>query len=302
MYKFFYIITIVIIISILLSCNQDKEIIIENIFEENLAENKQLKKDDSSITVAISAMISPKETFKYYGELLDYISKKLNKKIIYKQYPSYSEVNNLLISNKVDFAFICSGAYIRDKNDLKILVAPVCKGMPYYQAYIITHKKNNIRNFNSFFNKSFAYTDPMSNTGKLYVEKLLKEKNISSDKFFSSIIYSKSHDISIQLVQKNIVDGATVDGLIYEYYLKFSPNKVSNINVIHKSKYFGIPPIVTNNKIDEKLFTSIQEIFLNMKTDETGKEILDKLMIDYFTVVSDTIYNDILNNYKFVCK
>jgi hypothetical protein len=38
-----------------------------------------------------------------------------------------------------------------------------------------------------------------------------------------------SHDISIQMVSRNLVDAASIDGLIFDYLEIFQPDKVRNI-------------------------------------------------------------------------
>ena len=78
--------------------------------------------EQTPIYVAISAMISPKETFKQYEELFSYLAKKLKKKIILKQRKTYGEVNNLLMKGELDFAFICSGAYVEAEKKFPIKI------------------------------------------------------------------------------------------------------------------------------------------------------------------------------------
>ena len=68
--------------------------------------------DENKIRVAVSAMVSPKSTFKYYKEILDYIGKKLGKEVELVQRKSYHEVNKLLENKEIDFAFVCSGPYV----------------------------------------------------------------------------------------------------------------------------------------------------------------------------------------------
>lgn len=200
----------------------------------------------------------------------------------------------MLANHEVDIAFICSGAYVLNKGNCDILAVPVCNGLPYYQAYIIVNESSGINSFIGLKGKSFAFSDPLSNTGKLYPEYRLKEMfDASSDVFFSSTIFSNAHDISIQLVSKKIVDGASVDGLIYEYLLKKSPAKVENIKIIEKSDFLGIPPVVCSKGINAGLKNNLQDILLTIHSDTAGKRILDKLLIDRFIVATDTLYNKV---------
>lgn len=292
------------IVIIFVSCGQTKDKPVSIDFTDNTIDSISSSKNDdlSPINVAVSSMISPDETFKFYKELFNYIAIKVGRPINFKQKKTYKEVNDMLLSNKVDIAFICSGAYIEKSDEFNLLVAPVCNGLPYYQAYIISNKFSNIENFRDFKNKSFAFTDPMSNTGKLYALKRVKELNYTVNNFFSKTIYTYAHDNSIQMVSKNVVSGATIDGLIYEYFKKFNPERIKNIRIIEKSELYGIPPIVTSKGVDSELRNQLEGLFLNMHLDIEGNKILQNLLINKFTLVNDSIYDTIRTVHKFVDK
>ncbi len=91
------------------------------------------------LKIAVSAMISPKETLVHYEDLLDYISKRTGRPVELVQRKTYAEVNELLESQELDAAFVCTGAYVDgcEKFGMELLVAPVVNGEPYYYSYII---------------------------------------------------------------------------------------------------------------------------------------------------------------------
>ena len=292
-------------IFLLISCNPSDTKKIKTT-EIDFSEIKKEESDlhaygNQTLKVAFSAIITPLETLNYYQDLLNYIATKLNYEIEFKQRKTYEEVNVLLAKNEVDLAFICSGAYVieKDKNNIELLVVPISDGKPFYQAYIIVHESSEINSFEGLKNKSFTYTDPMSNSGKLYAEKRIIDLGQNVDTFFKSTMYSNAHDNSIQLVAKKIVEGATIDGLIYEYAKKYYPEKVENIKIIEKSEYFGIPPIVVPTSLGKATKQKLKKIFLEIHNDSVGKRILDKLMIDRFEEGKEENYNSIRENYVY---
>jgi phosphonate transport system substrate-binding protein len=254
------------------------------------------------LRVAVAARISPEENFFYYNKIFDYLSHKTGRKIIFKQRKSYQEVNQLLRLQELDFAFICSGAYVDAKEDFnaEILVVPQIKGKSSYHAYIIVRNDSGLARFEDLKGHDFAYTDPLSNTGCLYPRYLVKKMNLPEEMFFSRMIYTYAHDYSIQAVENKIVDAASVDSLIFDYLKVSSPQKVANLSVIKKSVPFGIPPAVVHRKIDPDLKRKLQSVFLNMGTDPQGKELLSHLDIDKFVMGQDSEYDSIRKMKAFI--
>lgn len=276
------------------STKKEQNIVIDFAPRDSLEKLVSSSDSTNSLRVAVSAIISPRETYLYYEELLKYISQKANYNLKIMQRKTYSEVNKMLVEGEVDLAFICSGAYVRlPENSVDILAVPVCDSLPFYQAYIIANKQSDIHCFNDFRGKTFAFTDPLSNTGKLYIDHKLNSNKSTEASFFSSTIYTHAHDISIQLVAKNMVDGATIDGLIYEYLAQSYPERVNNIKVIEKSDYFGIPPIVVPSKLPSSLKLQLKNILLTIHKDPEGAIILKKLQIDKFIEGDDKNYDSV---------
>jgi phosphate/phosphite/phosphonate ABC transporter binding protein len=295
-----FIVQIGLIISLVTSCKSESKDEGE-IIKIDFSSKQQIKEDAfktdtvRTINIAVSAIISPRETMQYYKELFDYISKKINYKINLVQRRSYEEVNILLRKNQIDMAFVCSGAYVDEKivSNIEILVVPVCNGKPFYQAYIITNASSGINKFEDLRGKTFAFTDPLSNTGKLYADKRLNDLNTEAEAFFKSTTYTHAHDVSIQMVAKNIVDGATVDGLIYDYWVLYYPERIKNTLIIERSELFGIPPVVVPEGMDEGLKEKLKHVLKTMHNDPEGAEVLKKIYIEKFVDGNDSNYDRI---------
>ncbi len=295
-------ITVMLSTLFILACQGEKEREIKSITID-LTKKKSASETVASsldtmkkLKVAIGAMTSPKETLTYYKDFINYISEKLGIRIEFTQRKTYDEVNLLIENEQVDFAFLCSGAYVEPevRNKVELLAVPVINGKPFYQAYIITNKvRTEISKFEDLRGRTFAFTDPLSHTGHYYVLKKLNDSGETVKNFFSKSIFTNAHDNSIQLVDKGTIDGATIDGLIYDYLYKVNPERVKNVRVIEKSEYFGIPPIVIQKNIDRSLKEKIRKIILDMHNDSTGKKILGKLFMDKFIVGDKKNYQSV---------
>lgn len=259
----------------------------------DVSDNDSLEQKEPFLRIAIGSMITPREGYAFYKKLLDYIGEKMGQPVKLIDRDNYTEVNNLLKSGDIDIAFVCSRPYVDGHSEfgLELLVAPQIKGTTEYYSYIIVHTNSAMRTFNDLRGKTFAFTDPQSNTGKLVPTFMLDEINETPVSFFEKHIFTYAHDKSIKAVANKIVDGAAVDSLIWEYYNKFNPEITSKTRIIMKSPPYGIQPVVVPPGMDSKTKNKLRNIFLNIHEDEKGKNILDGMMIDKFVLVEDSNYD-----------
>jgi phosphonate transport system substrate-binding protein len=257
------------------------------------------------VKIGVAAMISPKETVRFYKQLIDYIGAKLGSPVEMVQRENYDEMDAMLEKGEVQVAFLCSGPYVKDhaKFGAELLVAPQSYGQPFYHAYIIAHKDSPIKDLAGLKGKRFAFTDPKSNTGALVPTYMVaKEFKVKPDKFFSEIMYTKSHDKSVEAVAKKVVDGASIDSLIYDYAAKKNPVYTSQTKIIKKSPAYGIPPLVVRKEMDSALKNKIKNVLLNMHSDPEGKAILSGIMVDKFIVPKDADYNSVRDMSDWIAK
>ncbi len=211
------------------------------------------------------------------------------------QRETYGEINDMVRGGQVDAAFVCSSAYVEghDKFGMELLVAPVAYGEPVYYSYIIVPSDSEVTDLEGLRGKRFAFTDPMSNTGRLAPTYMLAEINEVPASFFEMYIFTYHHDKSIEAVAGKLVDGAAVDSLIWDYLNETGPELTSKTRIVKKSRPFGIPPVVVSKDIDPEIQQRLKEIFLHIHEDERGKEILDNIKIDRFIEVEDSHYDSI---------
>jgi phosphonate transport system substrate-binding protein len=244
------------------------------------------------LRVAVAAMISPRETFIYYRELLDYISRRSGHSVQLIQRKTYEEVNELFPKGEIDLAFICTGPYAasREKYGFEALATPQVRGQPFYQSYLIVPKDSPYQRLEDLKGRVFAFTDPDSNTGAKVPRFWLLKMSQTPESFFSRTIFTYSHDNSILAVAKGLVDGAAVDGHQWEYFEHFNPAHTARTRVILKSQPFGGPPLVASARLRDDVRSNIRELVLSMHNDPEGKRILEKLRIDCFVAPREEWY------------
>lgn len=247
------------------------------------------------IKIGVASMITPVDAVKYYQSVIDYIGEQIHRPVQMVHRRTYEEMDSLLEQGEVNVAFICSAPYVknREKFGIELLVAPSVNGRPIYHSYIIVHKDSALKSFADLKGKVFAFTDPKSNTGKLYPTYLLKTMSSAPDRYFKRHMYSYSHNKSIELVAKRVVDGAAVESLVYDNMIKTGSPYARQTRIIKRSPPYGTPPVVVTREVNPALRSAIREAFLNMNTSERGRSILDAMMIDGFVRIADTAYDPI---------
>jgi phosphonate transport system substrate-binding protein len=243
----------------------------------------------------ISSMMSASNTFIYYEELNSYIADKLgvNSEIIHKE--NYSDMNKLIENQQVHFASICTGAmlYLKD-GTYRVVAVPQINGKSTYRSLIIANRNVMAQSPADLRGRTFAMTDRLSNTGYLYPTYYFTKNFGKPDKFFSKVFFTGTHDKSVYLVNKGVVDAAAVDELVYNNLKSQNPDNVANIDILNISPEFGIPPMVASNRMSAEDIENLRRVLLSMHEDEKGKQILDKLMIDKFVIPTAEAYENVM--------
>ncbi len=247
------------------------------------------------LRIGMGAMVTPKEGYVYYLQLKRYLEEKLHQPVQLIDRDSYKKINALLRSGGIDAAFVCAGPYVEGHREfgLELLAMPLADGKPVYYSYIIVPRDSPVEELEGLRGKSFAFADPESNTGKIvpmYMLALMQETPAS---FFGNYVYTYGHDKSIKAVALQLVDGAAVDSLIWEYLNKTNPEYTAKTRIIRKSSPCGIPPVVARPGLAAATKQQLQDILLHMHEDEKGRHILQGMMLDRFVAGDDKNYDSI---------
>ena len=247
------------------------------------------------LRIAVAAMISPEETLGAYQALMDYLAAKLRRPVEIKQRRTYQEVNDMLGAGKLDAAILCSGPYVhaRRQYGAEPIAVPVINGSPTYRSYIIVPVGSPSAALGDLAGKRFAYTDPLSTSGRLYPVYALLKGGHDPATFFARTFFTYSHDNSIEAVAEGVADGAAVDSLIYDYLKRINPGLVSRTRVIQQSPPLGAQPVSVPRRSDPALKQALQTAFLGLDRDPDARPILQKLGVDRFIAGDDRLYDGI---------
>lgn len=251
--------------------------------------------NDGLFKIGVAAMLSPREALPAYEALVEYIGQQMGQDFEMLFSKDYATMNELLRKGKVAAAFVCSGPYVdgHDNWGMQLVASPSLHGSPQYYSYLIVNKQSAYETIDDLEGKRFAFTDPKSNTGKLVPTYALSKLGRVPSEFFGRVLFTGSHDKSIEAVANNIVDGAAVDNLIWEYINSKDSTITSKTKVIEKFGPYCTPPVVVGPNCPAVFSDSLQKILLNMNNTEEGSAILREIMIDEFVITSDSDYTSV---------
>jgi phosphonate transport system substrate-binding protein len=248
-----------------------------------------------TIRLAIAPVYSPRQNLALYSELAKYLSEKLGRPVELVQSKTYAEINTLVQTGAVSLALVCSNAYLEGQAQfgMEALVVPQVNGATVYYAYLIVPEDSTAQTLNDLRGKTFAFSDPLSNTGRLVAVDELLQMHAKPETFFERTIYTYSHDNSIKAVAEHLADGATVDSQVFDNLAAAKSPLIARTRIIARYGPYGSSPFVVNPQLDSALKTKLRTILLTMDQDETGRVVLNKIGIERFRIPDDHAYDSV---------
>jgi len=247
------------------------------------------------LRVAVAAMLSPKDTRRWYRDLLQLVAERAGRPLVLVQRGSYGEINELLRQGQIDMAFVCSGPYVagHDEFGLELLAVPMVNGKTVYHAYFLAHRSSPIECFGDLRGRTFAFTDPDSNTGYLVPCYELAQRGETPESFFGDTFFARSHDNAIKAVAEGMADGASVAQLIWDFLHAVDPTHTSQTKILYRSPPYGIPPVVVPPELNGDLKRTLRAILLSLHRDPRATSLLARLRIERFVLGEDAMYESV---------
>ena len=252
-------------------------------------------KPEQAIRFAVAPVLSPEKSFSAYRLLTQYLAHRLKTPVELVQRKTYIEVNEMLRTGTIQFALVCTGAYVVGDREfgLRLVAVPRYRGMLTYRSFVIVRRDSSIQNIEDLRGRRIALTDPLSNSGYFYPMYLIRSIGEKPNSFFSRMLFTYSHDSSMLAVEEGIADAAAVDSLIFEYELARDPEQQNKFRVIHRSPPYGINPVVASPVAPEGLTANFRNVLLEMSSADEGRRVLQLLRIDEFTEPPAGLYDSV---------
>ncbi len=223
-----------------------------------------------------------------------WLEQKLGRSVRFVQRGNYREMVDLLLSGKLDCAWLCGYPYVRQRTRLKLVAVPLWQGRPLYQSYLITARTSTrIQSLADLRGKIFAYSDPDSNSGFLYPQYVLRSQNENPASYFSRTFFTWAHRNVVEAVSLGLADGGAVDGYVWEMLARTQPALTDGTRIFDRSPLLGFPPFVARADLPAAELATVREALTGMATDPVGVKMLGQLGLDGFTPGNHGLFDGI---------
>jgi len=208
--------------------------------------------------------------------VIKYLSKKLHRPTKLNVSADYGNLARLLDDRQVHLAWFSHASLqqLGIGKSWEVLCRPFQKGNVTYFGKIIARANSNIETIEDLKGKIFAYVDKNSGSGFYFPNMLFKSKGIDPLKLFSKVVFTHSHDVSIDGVLDGKYDGAAVFSL--QLNARYD-EIIKNIKFIATTGPIPNDPIVCRSDLPRELKAQILDALLKMHEDPDGMEEMAKL-------------------------
>jgi phosphonate transport system substrate-binding protein len=200
-----------------------------------------------------------------------------------------------------DVCFVCSLPYIHFEREGIAPAIPVAapvlqgdrySGRPIYFSDVIVRAESDIRSFADLRGRSWAYNEPLSQSGYGITRYHLVSLG-ETHGFFGEVVEAGFHEIAIRMVRDGEVDAAAIDSQVLAIELRDHPELAGSIRVIDSLGPSTIQPVAVSKRFDEDFRGEVRDLLLDLHRRDGFRPILDHGFVDHFSAVGPESYDDI---------
>ncbi len=238
----------------------------------------------AALQFAVATMVSAQRTFVSYQDLVRLVGEEMGLESHLVLRSSYAQVREALEAGTVDVAFVCTGTYVhaRDRGRVELLAQPEFREGLSYRSLLLVPRGSSIQGPDDLRGVTMAFSDPESNTGCLVPQAELLRRGHQPTQFLGRIVFTGSHDRSVEAVASGMVDAAAIDALVFQSMLEGDPTLAERVRIAWQSEVFGPPPLVVPTALDPEFKRRLQQVILSLHQKPVARAVLGELGIVRF--------------------
>lgn len=236
-----------------------------------------------------------------YQPLVEYLSGKINQKVVLVFLDSYGEICDKFIYKQLDAAFFGSFSYslTHVKAGVEPIARPDYDGVSTYRGLIVVRPDSNINSVSDMKGKRLALVHRATYAGYLYPLYYFKKHEVENlQDHFSKVIYAGSHDKAIYSLLRGEVDVAAPKDLVYQRIIKENPGLEKKLVILSASGPVPSNTLCVRKDIDAALKNRLKEILLNLDNEPDAAPVLEALGALRFIETKDADYQNLYDTVK----
>lgn len=200
-----------------------------------------------------------------------------------------------------DVSFICGLPYVAFERESVApavpVAAPVLKGAryegrPIYFSDVIVHRDSDIYSFQDLRGRSWAYNEPLSQSGYGITRQHLLELGETTG-FFGRVVQAGFHQKAIRMVAERRVDGSAIDSQVLEIEMRDHPELEDTIRTIDSLGPSTIQPVTVSWRLPPDMRDEIVDALIHLHEDAARAEVMEMGLVERFVRVGPADYDDI---------
>ena len=205
------------------------------------------------------------------------------------------------IEDAHDVCFVCSLPLVTHEREGVAAAVPVAApvlvgerygGRPIYFSDVIVHRDASARTFQDLRGASWAYNEPMSQSGYGVTRHHLLSLG-ETDGFFGEVIAAGFHQTAIAMVRDRSVDASAIDSHVLELAMQDDPSLAHDIRVIDTLGPSTIQPIAVTKRFHPELREAIRSALTSLHRRPGMGDVLARARIDRVAAVGLEDYDDV---------
>ena len=249
--------------------------------------------EHTDIVIGFLPYLSSQHLLEKYQPLADYLSEKLNNKVIIHISQDYQTHLDNTAADKYDISFLGGSPYVHIADNYgkkPLLVRYEFNGEPYFRSVIFSSKQGKIKKISELGGKNIAFGNKNSTLSTQVPMYMLLQNNLDS-KSVNKIAFLDNHENVILGVLSGDYDAGGVAEEV------FQENVSMGLRKIGQSQKVSTHVFVASPKLSKDLQDKVRMHLLDLNRSEQGREILHNISknLTGFAEVEDSDY-DVLRN------
>ena len=210
----------------------------------------------------------------------------------------YAAVIEALRNRTADLAFVHPAGYVLANREAKAMIVArnLWHGKASFTSRIYVRKEAGLKSIEDLRGKTMAFVDPASSSGYIYPMLLLMQRGLVKGRdpktFFREVVFSGSHDASMQALLNGHVDAIASFDMAREQYLK-DPAQREKVAWVAETPPIPEAGIAARNGLDPAVVNRVRTALLQMKGPAYAALLKRVYDIDGFEAAEDKDYDPV---------